>query len=356
MRLLRTYIAVATLKGVMLVLGVLVAVGAFVEFVGQLDDVGTASYGLNDAIAYVVLRVPRTVFNILPAAALLGALFSLGNLAVHRELTVMRASGVSPFEMLGAVAAAGFVLLAVMILLGESLAPSLGAYARDMRTRALLEDVDLADDQSAWLREGDRIINLRRPAGGTGIGGGVLLFEIGEDQHLRQVARADSIGEGAGGQWVLANYAGTTFSEAGIGVTSEERREYAYDLNPDLLQLSVVRQDLLDTPGLQRYIDYLQANELDANPYLIAYWTRIANIASVVLMTVLALPFVFGGLRSAGTGGRLLVGLVIGLTYYIVVQVLARSGEVFDLEPLVVAWTPLGVLFLITSVAILRMR
>jgi len=82
----------------------------------------------------------------------------------------------------------------------------------------------------------------------------------------------------------------------------------------------------------------------------------MSSIASVVLMTILALPFVFGGLRSASTGGRLLVGLLIGLSYYVIGEVLVRGGEVFDLDPIVVAWAPSAMLLLVTLVALSRAR
>jgi lipopolysaccharide export LptBFGC system permease protein LptF len=50
------------------------------------------------------------------------------------------------------------------------------------------------------------------------------------------------------------------------------------------------------------------------------------------------------------------VGLLIGLGYYVIAETFVNSGEVFDLDPLVVAWLPSGVLLLITSVALLRIR
>ena len=117
-----------------------------------------------------------------------------------------------------------------------------------------------------------------------------------------------------------------------------------------------MRHDLLDRAGLTRYIDYLQENNLDATQHLIAYWARMADIVSVLLMSMLALPFVFGGLRSAGTGARLLVGLLVGLGYYVTAQAFANSGQVFDLDPRVVAWLPSVVLLLITTGAFLRIR
>jgi lipopolysaccharide export system permease protein len=356
MTLLRNYLVMSVLRGVGVTMTVLVAVTSGIEFVGQLNDVGSGGYDLLSALTYVLLRVPRTIFSTLPAAALIGSLLSLGNLAVHRELVVMRASGVSSWQLLGSVGLAGFGLAVLMVLLGESLAPSLGAYASEMRTRAMHEDVAVADGQATWLKDGDRIFSLRRQAGDLGYGGGVLMFELGPDHALREVARAESADVDAANRWVLSNYAQTSFLDNGVAVRSERQSTETYNLNPDLLALSIVREDLLDTPSLQRYIRYLQSNDLDARRYLIAYWTRISDVVSVVLMTVLALPFVLGGLRSAGTGARFLVGLVIGLSYYVIGQVLASGGEVYDLDPLVVAWAPSAVLASITAVALLRAR
>ena len=61
MMLLRRYIVMAVLRGVATVLAVLVVVTSAIEFVGQLNDVGTGDYTLQTAITYVGLRVPRTI-------------------------------------------------------------------------------------------------------------------------------------------------------------------------------------------------------------------------------------------------------------------------------------------------------
>jgi lipopolysaccharide export system permease protein len=356
MTLLRTYIVLAVLRGVATVMAVLITVTCVIEFVGQLNDVGTGDYGLQAALIYIGLRVPRTVFTTLPIGALIGALLSLGNLAVHRELIVMRASGVSSLQLLSAVGLAGLVLAVLMVLLGESVAPSLSAYASEMRTRAMHEEIAVGDGQATWLRDGDRIVALRRQAGDLGYGGGVLLFDLGPNQSLKQVARADSADLDATNRWVLSNYSETSFEEGGAAVRAGRESSEAHGLNSDLLELSVVRADLLDTPSLVRYISYLRANSLDAHRYLVAYWSRLASVFSVVVTTVLALPFVFGGLRSAGAGARLLVGLLIGLSYYVAGQVLTSGGEVYRLDPLVIAWAPTALLVLVTGIAFTRIR
>jgi lipopolysaccharide export system permease protein len=356
MNLLARYLVGEVLRGVVLTLAVLTAIVGFVDLVAQLDEVGTNEYGVADAVAYVLLGLPAVVVDLLPAAALIGALLALGNLAVHRELIVMRANGVAPVQLVGAVSIAGLILVVLMIVLGESLAPSLGAYAREMRTRALHEDVDLEGGQSAWLKAGDRILNFRRQEGALEFRGGVFLFELGPGQTLKRIAHADSAEVGTGDAWVLSNYGETEFLPERIEARRQREVHKDYGLSPDLLGLAVVREDLLTTRGLERYIAYLRANDLDATRYLMAYWLRMANTVSVLFMTVLALPFVFGGLRSAGTGGRLLVGLVIGLAYYVASQMLAHGGEVFGIDPRIVAWTPTAVLLLVTSAAFWRLQ
>jgi lipopolysaccharide export system permease protein len=354
--ILMRYIILGIYKSIASVLAVLVLVGGIIQLVGQFEDVGIANYGLSEAFVYVLLGMPRMVFQILPAAAVIGTLMALGNLAVHHELTVIRASGVSKFQLILTVGLAGFVLTVLMALLGESFAPSLGAYARELRTQALHDDLDTAGGQSTWLKDGSYIFNLQREVGDLGFGSGVNMFEITDDHRLVRVAQADSADVDSQQRWVLANYAETRFDRAGIAALHEDRSLQSYDLSPDLLNLSIVRHDLLDTPGLQRYIGYLKANDLDADRYLIAYWGRIANVLSVTFMTLLALPFVFSNLRSAGTGARLIVGLIIGLGFYVIDETFANSGEVFDIDPVVVAWIPTSGLIVVTVLALARMR
>jgi lipopolysaccharide export system permease protein len=355
MNLIDRYIAVAVLKGVLIVVLVLLGIVTFVEFVGQLEDIGASNYQLRDALTYVAFRIPRLIFLMLPAAALLGALLSLGNMAVHHELTVMRTSGVSRLRLLSSVGIAGFALAVIMALLGNSFAPSLDAYGRQLRAQAMLDESSLANARAIWLKEGDSIFSFRPGVDGLGFGG-VYLFELDGDGMLEQVARADSAEIDNSERWLLANYAETTFGDAGIEASIQRSTVQEYDLSPELLGLSEVRHDLLSMASLKRYIAYLEENDLDSNRYWTAYWARMADIVSALLMTVLALPFVVGGLRSASTGARLVVGLVIGLGYYVTTRVLANGVEVFELDPFVVAWVPSLLLLLITGLALLRIR
>ena len=73
-------------------------------------------------------------------------------------------------------------------------------------------------------------------------------------------------------------------------------------------------------------------------------------------MPILSLAFVFGSLRSGGAGGRLMIGVVVGLAYYLASETLANSGQVFNLNPAMVNWLPVMALCLITLIALSRVR
>ena len=75
-----------------------------------------------------------------------------------------------------------------------------------------------------------------------------------------------------------------------------------------------------------------------------------------MVMPVLALAFVFGSLRSAGSGGRLMIGVLIGLAYFLASEMLANSGQVFDLNPAIVTWLPSLALVMVTVFALSRVK
>ena len=104
------------------------------------------------------------------------------------------------------------------------------------------------------------------------------------------------------------------------------------------------------------YIDYLKRNNLDATKYETEFWYRVSRTCTVLIMPILALAFVFGSLRSGGAGGRLMIGIIIGLAYYLASETLANSGQVFDLNPIFVTWLPSVTLAMITVFALSRIR
>ncbi|MDH3646179.1 MAG: LPS export ABC transporter permease LptG [Gammaproteobacteria bacterium] len=355
MTLLDRYILAGVLRGTVLVLTVLLVLNAFVSFIGQVDNVGQGTYTTADAVAFVLLTLPSMAYQLLPIATLLGALLGLGNLASHSELIVMRAAGISPWRLTSSVIIAGGLIAVIGTALGEFIAPPAEQYAKRQRTMALHNQLSMGQGQSGWIRDGNVVINIEQLMAGDRAGG-IYVFTFDEKRELQSIVQARTASFDDDGVWVLDDSRKTEFLNERLVATKGSQMAQSTTLSPELLGLSVVDPDVLASHGLFDYIKYLRRNGLDADSYIMAFWSRIATIVSIVIMAALALPFVFGPLRSTGTGQRMFVGILLGAAYFLVNRLTANSGAVFGLNPAVTAWLPTIALFLVTVAALARVR
>jgi lipopolysaccharide export system permease protein len=142
----------------------------------------------------------------------------------------------------------------------------------------------------------------------------------------------------------------------GVQVVETSHAVESFDISSEVLSIALVKPISLSARGLMSYIGYLRRNGLSAERYQMELWSRISRTATVIVMPVLALAFVFGSLRSAGHGTRLMIGVLIGLLYFLGSEMLANSGQVFNLNPAVVSWLPTVALVLVTMFAVSRVR
>ncbi len=353
MSLLSAYMMRTILASTALVLVVLLALAGLFEFIGELDDV-KGDYQTPQVILFTALRLPNLAFEMLPVAALIGSLLGLGALAGNSEIIVMRSAGLSVTRLASMVAVSGAVLLVLTGLLGEFIGPPLDFYARDMRMEARYQkDDDLGND--AWVKDGPVYLHLERVNSEFEFGS-IFLFRFDDENKLASIAQAANSGIDDEDNWILENLRETRFKDDGIQVVESSVAVESFEVNAELLGNSLAKPLSLSARGLLVYIDYLKRNNLDASQYESEIWYRASRTLTVLVMPILSLAFVFGSLRSGGAGGRLMIGVVVGLAYYLASETLANSGQVFDLNPAIVNWLPLLVLCMITAIALRRVR
>ncbi|MFW2371627.1 MAG: LptF/LptG family permease, partial [Gammaproteobacteria bacterium] len=119
MSILDRYIARTIVSGTLMTLLVLGSLLAFVDFVSEIGDVGKAEYTVVDAASYVLLSLPKRLYELFPTAVLLGSLLGLGTLASNSELIVVRASGISIMRIVRSVLQAGLLVVVMVALIGE---------------------------------------------------------------------------------------------------------------------------------------------------------------------------------------------------------------------------------------------
>lgn len=344
MSILDRYLAKTVVGGTLLVLAILIALTTFFAFLGEVDRIGTGDYGLTDALEFTLLSIPQQAWEVFPVAALIGTLLGVGGLASGSELVAMRASGLSLLQLARSAVIGGVALAVVALLLGDIVAPPAEQYAQYRRAVAVYGELSVAGGQGVWARDGRTFVNVRQLSDQQQRIDGIFIFEFGDDGRLVRSVQASAARYGTDG-WSLENVEETEV--AADGTTSTARaavRAWDTQLSPDLLHLFVVDPGALSALGLNRYVDYLKSNGLDATRYQHAFWSKLVAPVSVIVMVLLALPFTMGQDRGGGAGKRLLFGLLIGVAFFMANRVLSFSGAVFELNPVLLAWAPTAVL------------
>jgi lipopolysaccharide export system permease protein len=355
MRILDRYLFFAVARATAVVLLILLALSGFINLIDQLQDVGKGRFQTSDAIFVVVMQWPSHAFQLYPLAVLLGAMLGLGVLAKRSELIVIRAAGVSIARLAGTMFVTGLVLACVGAVIGELMAPPAERFANDYK-RVLEEDEPgVSRMAGTWLRDGPRIMNVLQVQGSDQLAG-IYTFEFDQSGQLLTIGRSPAARLVGSGRWELDEYVATRVDGELATIERVDSRVLETDIGSEVLETSIVDPDRLSTPNLLEYVSYLRANALESTSYEMALWSRWANPPAVICMVILALPFVFGPLRSGGNGLRLVIGMLIGVVYYLASGSLASSAQVYDISPLLTAWAPVGFLAIAAGVGLLTVR
>jgi lipopolysaccharide export system permease protein len=340
---------------VLMAMAVLLTLGALFLFISEQGDIGVGNYSAGDAFLFTMLNLPQQAFELLPIGAMIGALMGLGNLASGSELVVTRASGVSVWRIAWPVGLAGVTLALIMFGIGEYVAPPLAQFAKREKTTDKLADVSFAGSGGAWVKDGSLILRVQTGEVGQAFGG-VSLFQLDGPRRLRSIQRAESISVADPGRWRLHNVATTQFGDDHTDASVVDEATMRSTVNPDFLGLAATDPDLLTLRGLASYIDHLRRNDLGTASYEIGYWSRIARLFAVVVVTLLSLPFVFGPLRTTGAGTRTVIGVLLGVAFFLITRTVENGGQLFGLNPALVGWLPTSVIGVLTLIAISRTR
>jgi len=355
MNILDRYLYRTVLIYTFMAMAVLLVLGGLVLFISQQGDIGVGSYSAADAFLFTLLNMPQQAFELLPIGALIGALMGLGHLASGSELVITRASGVSVWRMAWPVGLAGATLAVIMFGIGDYAAPSMAQIAKREKTTSKLADVSFAGTSSAWIKDGNRILRVQTGEVDRAFGG-VSVFELDGPTRLRSIQRAARISVADPGRWSLHNVATSRFEKDKIAGTTVSELTMQSTVNPEFLGLAATDPQMLTLRGLASYIDHLRRNNLETAAYEIGYWSRIARLFAVVVVTLLALPFVFGPLRTTGAGTRTVIGALLGVLFFLITRTVENGGQLFNFNPALVGWLPTAVIGFCTLVAISRTR
>jgi lipopolysaccharide export system permease protein len=353
MKRIDIYLAKTVIVNALLVLLVLTVLASVITFVGEIHSI-SGTYTVAEAARFTLYKIPGGMYDMFTIAVLLGALLGLGELASHNELTVMRVAGLSVARLGVSAMIGGLVLAAMCVLLGELVVPGTEQRAEDRRAELVNARTNALGLGGIWAKDGNSFVNVRSMSNRK-LARGIYVYDVNPERQLTSATFANTAAfDDEPPQ--LRGVRGTTMSVAGSGVFHAKSEDWHTSLNPNIINLFAVNSTALSAAGLYEYIGYLRDNHLDEERYIAEFWGHVAKPVALLLMLMLSLPFVFGPLRSSSTGQRMLVGMLIGIGFYVFNSMFMQSGVVFGIDPFATAWLPTLLLGTISILAVRRIK
>lgn len=355
-RILRRYLAgrfITTITGAFLVCVILIFMIDFVEMLRQAGKFGTAPIGR--LVWITILRLPAYTEILLAFAVLVGTISALLLLSRRSELAVMRAAGLSVWQLLRPGLTVAFVLGVFAVTVYNPLAATARAEAERLFAETFgREDNFLSSESGLWLRQ-DSIDGPSVVTAGAAAQQGLALTAVtvfqfdSQDHFLERVdgarARLDQGFWRVEKAWVSRAGAPPEFYETYV-VGTYLTPERVKDAIGSLLSLS-----FWELPGL---IEIAEKAGLSTAKYYIQYEQLLARPLLLVAMVLLGATVSLRSFRSGKIQTMVITGMVGGIGFFLLVEVSRQIGMAGLVPPRISVWVPVVVASLVSTAVLLH--
>ncbi len=340
MRILDFYIGGILVRHVVVTIMVLLGLFMFVTFVDELTDLDKGQYGIVQVMQYVLLKIPKTLYEVFPMAALIGSILGLSTLARDSELIVMRAAGVSVRRIILSVVKVGLLLAVFAMILGEVVSPYTETKSEQIRLNALQSNLRQENDFGVWMRDENTYVNIGEVLPNLTLLN-IKIFEFDERNFLRFLSTAEE-GEYQLNErrWLLKGLRRTMIDDDSSAADEVKAAYWSTGVDPNILRVFRIEPEQLSLWQLDQYIDHLKSNKQDTSSYELVFWSKIVTPFATLVMLILAVPFVFKESRSGNLGRSLFFGIMIGLGFFILNKAFGYFVTLFSIPPMLGAALP----------------
>jgi lipopolysaccharide export system permease protein len=331
----------------------------FFDIVDELQAVGrdgAKGYTVSLALLYVTLLIPSHLYELLPIVVLIGTIFVMARLAQSSEYTILRTSGLGPWRALRTLLVLGLGFVVLTFACGDYLAPWSDRTAQLLKAR--FQGNITTGMTGAWLREKNAAqsfsVNVRSIAP-DGQMQGLRIFEFDDKGVLTAQTLATSAQFSGNGAWLLTNAQRNEFpadanNTSNASIRSQIKRQtvtqyrWPTDITPEMVSVALLKPERMATLDLFTYMRHLSANGQSAQRYEVEFWKKVFYPLACLVMVVLALPFAYLHFRSGGIASYVFGGVMLGISFFLVNNVLGHIGTLRNWQPLLTAAAP-GLLY-----------
>ena len=348
------YLARQLLTGIVVALLALLAIDGVVDFLDEIDKVN-ADYPIGTMLFYSLLEIAISAYELLPIAVLLGCLVGLGSMAINFEFLALRACGYTRVRIAYSILVVGALLMIGTFIYGDLVVPKAQYQQYQIRHCCEQRSHFFESDSGYWLREGDHFVNFKTLLNDDEYLD-VNVFELNRNyrllRHVKAKRAVASIDER-----ILILHDAELFlfgKENRIQKRIAERLQIPFMISELTNTMpESLKQEHMNFRQLYVYIQFLKRSELNTDVHELALWTRLSTMLSILVVILLAIPWIFGSVQSAAMGKRFFTAVLLGLTYIIASQIFGNLSISYHFPAWLGAFLPV-ILFSLLGFYLLR--
>ncbi|MBT0571231.1 LPS export ABC transporter permease LptG [Curvibacter sp. CHRR-16] len=348
MKTLRKLLYLEVIQAVALVTAGFMALFFFFDAVDELQTVNrlqAPGYQATQALLYVVMMIPSHIYELFPITVLIGTIFVMARLARSSEFTILRTSGLGPGRALRSLTLLGLSFVLFTFVIGDYVAPLADKTAQMLKSQA--QGRISIGKTGAWLKERQAFNQFAVNVGALTPDStmqDIRIFEFdrrGFIVSLTQAASASVQGEA----WLLNDVERTEFlspdtDASQVSINRVDSLRWPSQISAEMVAAAVLKPERMGTWDLFQYIRHLTANGQTAQKYEIQFWKKLFYPMSCLVMVVLALPFAYLHFRSGSISGYTFVGVMAGISFVLLNNVMNDMGNLRGWDPLLSAALP----------------
>ena len=325
--------------GISMIMIGLISLFAFFDFIQEIGDLGKGSYGIIQAISFVILSIPGHIYEVVPLAVLIGSMYTIGQLSYNSELNVLRASGYSIKKIAWSLMYVGILFSFFTVLIGDFIAPHSEKSAQQIKIISTNSSVSQEFSSGFWIKDGDNFVNIENVLPDSSLEQ-IHIYEFDENFNLRTIVDAKN-GSFKNGEWKLKDIKQTILDKDSVKTKTIESGSWKSLMRPEMMNALIISPQKMSSINLLKFINYLKKNNQKSTKFEVALWEKLIHPLMPLVMIIFAIPFGFLQERSGGKFFKMFVGIIIGIVYQILNTMIRHLSLLNDWQPFISSLIPI---------------
>lgn len=315
------------LIGFSLAIIVLLSINLILIFISELKNIGAHDYTFTILLSYIMLLIPQNILDIFPYALLIGCMISFGSMAFHSEFVAINSHGVGIKKTIGIIIIQTFIISLLLTVISNSIAPRYSNEAQTIKNISLNKAIS---DKNLWFRSVDYVINVNKIITDKKLED-IIIYNLNNGSLLSIIYAENGTYDN---KWTFKN---VRIHDLSLNKISTEK---SFTMQPEefvpfeILKSQFNKKRYISIQDLYKNIEYHNKAGIPFENHKVIFWKKVLLPISCCIIIYIGLPFMFTRMRSTNQSQRVIIGVLFGITYFVLTSIITNLGLIIGIPAL----------------------